>query len=82
MGLLKNVQKMNMTANNSNEAILNHIASGKKYLVHEMIGSTVGIEHVLNLFYDNGYVLKTITAAGLDVESMNRNAITLVFEKV
>lgn len=84
MGLLKNVQKLNMTANNSNEKILEHIASGKKYIVHEMIPTSgvASIEYLLNLFFENGYILKTMSTIGLDTESMNRKPITFVFEKI
>ena len=85
MGLLKNVQQLNMNVNNSEKAILEHIASGKKYLVHEVPAAATGpagIEHLLNLLYENGYNLKTMSTAGLDTSSMNRNPITLVFEKI
>lgn len=85
MSLLKNVQQLNMNVNNSKEAILKHIASGKKYLVHEIPAAATdpaGIEHLLNLFYENGYSLKAMSTAGLEVKVMNRSPITLVFEKI
>lgn len=84
MGLMKKAQQLNMNVNNSKEAVLEHIASGKKYLVHEAaptLGPS-GIEYLLNLFYENGYSLKTMSTAGLDTEVMNRKPITLVFEKI
>jgi hypothetical protein len=73
-----------MTANNSTEKILEHIASDKKYLVHEMIPTSgpSSIEYVLNLFFENGYILKTMSTIGLDTQSMNRRPITFVFEKI
>jgi len=85
MGLLKNVQQLNMNVSNSEKAIMEHIASGKKYLVHELPAAATGaagIEHLLNLFYENGYCLKTMSTAGLDAKAMNRSPITLVFEKI
>ena len=85
MGLLKNVQQLNMNVNNSEKAILEHIASGKKYLVHEVPAAATGptgIEYLLNLFYENGYGLKAMSTAGLDVKAMSRSPITLVFEKI
>ena len=83
MGLLKEVQKLNTNVNNSEEMIMKHIASGKHYLVHEVIHSSPSvIEHLANLFYENGYALKTISTNALDVKSMNREAVTLVFEKM
>ena len=85
MSLLKNVQQLNMNVNNSKEAILKHIASGKKYLVHEVTAAATdpaGIEQLLNLFYENGYSLKAMSTAGLEVKAMNRSPITLVFEKI
>ena len=83
MSLVKNLQIMNANMKNSNEAILEHIASGKKYLVHEIIHSGAeNIESTINLFYDNGYSLKAVSTAGLDTKSLNRSPITLFFEKI
>ena len=85
MGVLKNVQLLNMNVSNSEKDIMEHIASGKKYLVHELPPAATGaawIEHLLNLFYENGYCLKTMSTAGFDAKVMNRSPITLVFEKI
>ena len=83
MGLLKDMQKLNANLNNSEEMIMKHIASGKHYLVHEVIHSSpTTIEYLINLFYENGYALKTISNNALDVKSMNREAATLIFEKI
>ena len=83
MGLIKEMQKTTIIKNNKEDAILEHIASGKHYLVHEIIPvNSSDVEKIINLFYDNGYLLKTVSTAGLDTKSLNRSPITLIFEKI
>ena len=85
MGLMKNLQTLNVNQNNSDKAILDHIATGKRYLVHELIphGGTNSIEHILNLFFEHGYAFKTMSTTGPDIKSMGgRELITLIFEKM
>ena len=83
MGLLKDIQKMSVNFANTDEEIMKHISSGKQYLVHEMIHSAPkALEHCINLFFENGYKLKSVSKMGLDASSMNRDAVTLIFEKM
>ena len=83
MGLLKEMQKMSVNLANNKEVIMKHIASGKQYLVHEVIHSDPeNLEYLINLFFENGYSLKSVSKMGLDTSSMNRSTTTLIFEKI
>ena len=83
MGLIKELNTVAVRKNNTTNAIMDHIATGKKYLVQEMIPDKGAsqIEDTINLFYENGYNLKSISNIGGDTSTF-RSTITLIFEKM